>query len=141
MHHYIFSAADTYVTNRPNGLDVKNFGLTEILRVGTQNNLVPYISPTTDYTYVNSTFVHVGVQDFNGQFTGSIIGTDVTSSYAVLNGTTYTGSFEVDNFTGSVVSGSGICFYGTASGMDTRQEVSRQYISQSYIDRAFFNLT
>ena len=163
MHHYIFPLQDTYITNRPNGLDVKNFGVDEILQVGTQNNLVAYISPTTNYTYVNVGFSSVGVEFFNGQFTGSFVGTDPTSSYAVVSGSgtltsasyfsgsniggfingVVSSSFEIDNFTGSISSGSTICLYGTASGVDTRVENSRQYINQAYIDRALiqFDLT
>jgi hypothetical protein len=122
---------------------VENFGVDEILQVGTQNNLVAYISPTTNYTYVNVSFLQVGVEFFNGQFTGSISGTDATSSFAILNGTASDGLFTVNNFTGSISSGSTICLYGTASGVDTRTENSRQYINQAYIDRALiqFDIT
>ena len=148
MHHLIFPSQDTYITDRPNDLGTKNFGVDEILQVGTQNMLIGYISPTTDYTYVNAVFNHVGVELFNGTITGSILGT-TGSSYAILTPSgsnvtaSYTGSFEVDNFTGSIASGSAICLYGTASGVDTRQQRSRQYATQSYADRALvqFDIT
>ena len=42
MHHFIFPVADTYVTNRPNNLETKNFGIDEILQVGTQNTVQSY---------------------------------------------------------------------------------------------------
>ena len=138
MHHYIFPSQDTYLTNRPVGLNVKNFGVDEILQVGTDNSILGYISPTKDYTYVNAVFVHVGVQNFTGQFTGSVIGTDVSSS-ATLSGSVtgyFTSSFSVPDFTGSIINGQLICLYGTASGVDTRQERSREYTVASYVDRA-----
>ena len=143
-------------------MDVLNFGVDEILQVGTQNKQVGYISDTTDYTYVNAAFDHVGVTYFNGTFTGSFIGTDSTSSFAVVNGVgiltasyfsgsnlggtingVVSSSFEIDNFTGSIASGSLICLYGTASGVDARQERSRQYMTQSYADHALikFDIT
>ena len=141
MHHFIFPVADTYITDRPNNLDVLNFGVDEILQVGTQNKQVGYISPITDYTYVNAIFDSVGVTYFNGTFTGSIYGN--VSSSAILNGTAFNGIFLIDNFTGSIASGSYICLYGTASGVDARQERSRQYMTQSYADHALlqFDIT
>ena len=53
MHHFIFPSQDTYITNRPVGLDTKNFGVDEILQVGTDNSIVGYISSTKDYIYVD----------------------------------------------------------------------------------------
>lgn len=176
MHHFIYPSQDTYITNRPNELDVKNFGVDEILQVGTQNSLVSYISSTKDYVYVNTIFDHIGVQFFNGQFTGSIVSTNVSSSMVVkgtgsysasyftgyIDGfntagafysTTshgidgyYSGDFKVGidvPFEGTISSGSLICLFGTASGVDTRHQRTRQYTSQSFTDRALiqFNLT
>ncbi len=148
MHHLIFSSQDTYITDRPNNLATKNFGVDEILQVGTENTMVGVISPTTNYFYQNAIFNSVGVQFFNGTITGSILGT-TGSSYAALtpsgsvSSSIYSGFFEVDNFTGSISSGSTVCFYGTASGTDTRQERSREYVTQSSADRALiqFDIT
>jgi hypothetical protein len=145
MHHFIFPSQDTYVTDRPNNLDIKNYGVDELLQVGTENKVIEYISQTTDYTYVNTAFNSVGVTYFNGTFTGSIVGT-TGSSYVVLSGSVtgiFTSSFDVEGFTGSVISGSQICFFGTASGIDARQQKSRQYMTQSYADHALiqFDIT
>lgn len=142
MHHFIYPSQDTYITNRPHELDTKNFGVDEILQVGTQNNLVAYVATTKDYTYVSQIFNHVGVQYFNGTFTGSVTGVSVSSS-AYLNGAHSSSFFTVDNFMGTITSGSQICLYGTASGVDTRQEKTRQYKTQSFTDRALlqFDLT
>jgi len=162
MHHQIFPSQDTYLTDRPNNLDVLNFGVDEILQAGTQNKFTGFISPTKDYTYINATFDGVGVSYFNGTFTGSVHG-PTGSSYAVLSGNgiilsssyfsgnitsgsfngLFTGSFDVGGFTGSIASGSQICFLGTASGVDTREARSRQYMTQSYADHALiqFDIT
>jgi hypothetical protein len=141
MHHFIFPSQDTYVTNRPYGLDVKNFGVDEILQVGTQNNLVAYISDTKDYVYVSQSFNNIGVEYFNGTFTGSLHGVDATQSYAILTplggtGSIYLGLFTYTDFTGSITSGSYICLFGTASGTDTRTEKTRLYKNQAFTDRA-----
>ena len=123
MHHYIFPSQDTYITNRPVGLDVKNFGVDEILQVGTDNSIVGYISDTTNYTYVNQYFQNYSAQDFTGIFTGSI-------------------SPGTASFTGSLFGITG-CLTGTGSGVDVRQQRSRQYTTSSYKDRALlrFDLT
>lgn len=123
MHHYIFPSQDTYITNRPVELDVKNFGVDEILQVGTDNSIVGYISDTTNYTYVNQYFQNYSAQDFTGTFTGSI-------------------SPGTASFTGSLTGITG-CLTGTGSGVDVRQQRSRQYTTSSYKDRALlkFDLT
>ena len=145
MHHFIFPIADTYITNRPPGLDAKNFGVDEILQVGTDNSTIEYTSPTTDYTYSNVLFSHNGLQDFTGRFTGSVIGTSESSS-ATLSGSVigfFTSSFDVENFTGSITNGQLICLYGSGSGVDSRQQKSHQVAVSSYKDRALlhFDLT
>lgn len=145
MHHYIFPSQDTYITNRPTELDTKNFGVDEILQVGTDNSIVQYTSDTTKYTYSSAIFSHVGVQSFTGTFTGSVTGTSASSS-AIFSGSVtgfFTSSFSVTGFSGSIINGEAICLYGTASGVDTRQQRSRQYLTSSYKDRALvkFDLT
>ena len=123
MHHYIFPSQDTYITNRPVGLDVKNFGVDEILQVGTDNSIIGRISDTKPYTYVNQYFQNYSAQDFTGIFTGSI-------------------SPGTASFTGSLVDATG-CMVGTGSGVDVRIERNRQYYTSSYKDRALlkFDLT
>jgi hypothetical protein len=122
MHHYIFPSQDTYITNRPK-LDTKNFGVDEIFQVGTDNSIIGYISDTTNYTYVNQYFQNYSAQDFTGIFTGSI-------------------SPGTASFTGSLTGVTG-CLTGTGSGVDVRQQRSRQYSTASYVDRALlkFDLT
>ena len=44
MHYFVYPKQDSYITNNPNFED-KNFGLDEILMVGTDN-----ISTVVDYT-------------------------------------------------------------------------------------------
>jgi hypothetical protein len=141
MHHFIYPSQDTYITNRPH-FGTLNFGVDEILQIGTENHYVSYISPTKDYVYNKEIFNKIGVQFFNGTFTGSIIGTN-ENSYVYLDGVLNSGIFEVNYFEGLIESGSMICLYGTASGIDTRPVQNRQYKSQSYVDRALiqFDLT
>jgi len=116
MHHLIFPYADTYLTNRPKELDTRNFGVDEILQVGTNTSLVGYISDTTSYTYINQYFQNYSAQDYTGIFTGSI-------------------SPGTASFVGSLVGVTG-CLTGTGSGVDVRLQRSRQYYTASYKDRA-----
>lgn len=114
MHHYIFPYQDTYITNRSKELDTKNFGVDEILQVGTDNSILGYISATRPYTYVNQYFQNYSAQDFTGTFTGSI-------------------SPGTASFTGSLVDVTG-CLTGTGSGVDVRLERNRAYKTASYVD-------
>ena len=52
MHHFIYPEKDTFITNHQ-GLEKKNFGLDEILQVGTINSPRPYLSETKEYFYKN----------------------------------------------------------------------------------------
>ena len=55
MHHFLYPSKDTYITSRQ-GFSDKNFGINEILQVGTINTPVKYLSPTKEYTYTNIIF-------------------------------------------------------------------------------------
>lgn len=114
MHHFIYPSKDTYITNRAGYAD-KNFGLNEVLQLGTINKPVRYLSPTKDYVYTNVIFNSQHVDNFTGIFTGSLEGTS--------------------SFSGSLVGFSG-CLTGTGSGVDTRNEQS--YITQTsqFADRS-----
>ena len=74
MHHQIFPVADTYITNRQGFAD-KNFGIDEILQVGTTNTLVRSLNQTREYTESNTIFVHQTIPIFTGTFSGSFGGT------------------------------------------------------------------
>lgn len=115
MHHFIYPAKDTYITNR-NQVDDKNFGLTEILRVGTSNTLTRNFNLTKDYTYTDAVFNNQHVDYFVGSFTGSFVGVASYVSGTISgSGIAFSASFfsgSVDG-TGSVGSGS---FGNPASG-------------------------
>ena len=124
MHHFIYPSKDTYISNRTN-YDDKNFGIDELLQVGTANTIVRTLSSTKDYSYVDVIFVTQTVQSFTGTFTGSFSGT-VSSSLGTISGSGlifsasyFSGSI---NGTGSIGSGSfgdpasGSAVVGTVSG-------------------------
>lgn len=122
MHHFIYPSQDTYISNRT-GLTNLNFGVDELLQVGTINTIVGVISDTREYVYVDQIFYQNSVTDFTGTFTGS-----------VMPGTA--------SFTGSLV-GVTACLTGTGSGVDVRNERTRTYVNSQSIDRALvkFDLT
>ena len=120
MHHLIYPEKDTYITNR---LPDENFGVDEILQVGTSNTTIDIISDTKDYVYVDQTFTNYGATSFTGTFTGS-----------VMPGTS--------SFMGTLV-GITACLTGTGTGVDTCNERTRTYAASQSIDRALlkFDLT
>lgn len=121
MHHFIYPSKDTYITNRPGYAD-KNFGINELLLVGTSNTPVRYLSSTKDYYYVNTIFNSQQVDYFSGSFVGT------------LN--------DTSSFSGSLVGFNG-CLTGTGSGVDVRNEQNYKTTSTQYTDRSLlkFDLT
>jgi hypothetical protein len=106
MHHFIFPSKDTFITNRPT-LDDKNFGIDEILQIGTTNKAVRTLSPTKNYIYSDIVFNNQSVQLFTGIFTGSFGGTVVYSSGSmsgsnlIFTASYYSGSINNVSSTGS----------------------------------------
>lgn len=98
MHHFIYPERDTFITNR-DGFADKNFGIDEILQIGTTNKAVAYLSPTKDYFYTDVIFKGNPVQNFTGRFTGSIGGT-IAFSNGTISGSTLI--FSASYFSGSV---------------------------------------
>ncbi len=113
MHHFIYPSKDTFVTNNP-GLADKNFGITEILRVGTTNTPLEVLSQTTDYTYTSQSFDHQNVQSFTGYFSGSLA--------------------DTASFSGSLIGYSG-CLTGTGSGVDSRTQPHWTTTNTQFVDR------
>ena len=122
MHHYIFPTKDTFITNRLN-LASKNFGIDEILQIGTTNTYIRSWSPTKDYSYINSIFNHQPVEFFNGLFSGSlngivsfisgsIIGNDLIFSASYFSGSIDGNSVEEHGYiSGSSITGSIIGYF------------------------------
>jgi hypothetical protein len=108
MHHFIYPEKDSFISSKtPN----ENYGLDEILRVGTANLPSKVQYPTTQFNYA-STSSNLCVENFSGTISGSASG-------SVENGS---GNFSVVYFSGSVdgseltgsITGSG--YSGSVSG-------------------------
>ena len=132
MHHFIYPSKDTYVTNRTN-YDDKNFGVDELVQIGTANTLVRTISPTKDFPYSGIIFNDQSVTLFTGTLTGSLKGV-VSASQGTLSGSSlkfsasyFSGSV---NGTGSIGSGS---FGNAASGSNIIGYISGSVIAPSFI--------
>jgi len=116
MHHHLFPSKDTFITNRPTW-DVKNFGIDEILQIGTTNTVVRMLSPTKDYIYTNVIFNGQSVSSFTGIFTGSFGGTisfangNISGSNLMFSASYFSGSVngimleESGSVSGSLVNG------------------------------------
>lgn len=100
MHHHLFPTEDTYVTNR-SGYEDKNFGINEILRIGTDNQSVRALQSTKDYSYVNVVWTNYCVTSFTGTLTGSFTGS-ATAAYGTVNSSA---SFSSSYFSGSLNNG------------------------------------
>lgn len=112
MHHFIYPSKDTYISSRP-GFTDKNFGLDEILQIGTSNVIKRFIVTSRNYPYVSTIFYNYPVQYFTGIFTGSIKGT-VVDTYGTLVGDAV--MFTASYFSGSVDGGAIFEYNGAVSG-------------------------
>lgn len=116
MHHFIYPDKDTYITNRY-GLDDKNFGIDELLQVGTLNKPIGITSFTKNYYYDDQIFSGNSVTLFTGTFIGSIAGTfadssgTISGSILIFSASYFSGSIDgvpVENSgsqSGSLISG------------------------------------
>ena len=104
MHHFIYPSQDTFITNTP-GFQNLNFGLDEILRVGTQTTTINTQNPTTSFPYPpNSPAVHLCVNNFSGTFEGAFLSGSANNVYGYIADTCIDPvSFEVDYFSGSFI--------------------------------------
>lgn len=113
MHHFIYPTQDTYVTNRTGSAD-KNFGIDEILQVGTSNIVQKVLNTTKNYYYVNEIFNSQGFGNFTGIVTGSFGGTSsfstgtISGSGLEFSASYFSGSINgvIQVLSASVVSGS-----------------------------------
>lgn len=80
-------------------MDDKNFGIDEILQIGTSNVLVRTLNTTKDYSYVNAIFSNQQMTYFVGTFTGSLTG-DVSFASGSISGSGIT--FSASYFSGSI---------------------------------------
>lgn len=97
MHHHLYPVEDTYITNLT-GYGNKNFGINEILRIGTSNQSVKTLRSTRPYSYTAVVWSNYCVTDFTGTLTGSFTGSaDVALGVVVASA-----SFSSSYFSGSV---------------------------------------
>ena len=135
MHKYFFPLADTYLTN-VSGLSSKNFGLTEILRVGAIPAYASVTTPTTSETYNNQYFDNINLSSFIGVISGSFIGYadyfsgSVSGSSSSVDTSYFSGSLnDIDTiFSGSIVSSS---LVGVISGSVVTYDMSSYYQGQA----------
>jgi len=112
MHHFIYPEKDTFITNTL-GYDNKNFGLDEILCVGTKVSTIKSTSPTTTIQISQSTS-SICVSGFSGSITdASIYG---TASVAIGTISSSASTLETTNFSGQVTGSSFTNFSGSISG-------------------------
>lgn len=126
MHHFIYPSKDTYITDTL-GYEGLNFGLDEILLVGTQNKIIRVAKTTSSYLINEAYVTNYCVQGFSGSLyeasiwgsasfaTGSIVGgiypcvVDFSTSHftGILTGSYESASSITNNFTGSLIEFSG----------------------------------
>lgn len=137
MHHFVYPAQDTFITNTV-GYPNSNFGLDEVLRVGTKNTTTQFTFPTRSFSYVSESVMQC-VENFTGNITsGSLFGVASYISGTITGGT---GSISGSGFSGSATldsvlfSGSISGFNGTVTGFDgqvTGSITGHYSVSQSY---------
>lgn len=102
MHHLIFPSKDAYITNQ-SPYDDKNFGLDEILRVGSYSQFSYLRVYTHTYTYPTFTYFDcLLVDNFTGQITGSFSGSSLVTSGSILGSGVFTSSYFSGSVTGSI---------------------------------------
>lgn len=113
MNKYFFPTQDSYITN-DSGYAYKNFGLTEILKIGTVDGYSTTSSPFTSQSY-NEDIVNTVITGFYGTISGSIIGySDFFNGTSIgisssLDVSYFSGSINnapIDVFSGSIISSS-----------------------------------
>ena len=112
MHHHIFPSQDTYITNQ-SGFEGKNFGINEILRIGTSNVLVQTIQTTTPFYYLDDYVSGSCLTSFSGSLTGSFVGYSPIAYGLIQGNAAFTSSY----FSGSVNGGSIVEISGSVSGI------------------------
>jgi hypothetical protein len=101
MHHHLFPSEDTYITNR-RGYGDKNFGIDELLQIGTDAENIRVRKTTRDFSYDLVVWDEHCVTDFTGVFDGELNGVTVLDSYGTISGSFVgSASYFTGNLTGS----------------------------------------
>jgi len=106
MHHFIYPTQDTFITNTQ-GLDSLNFGLDEILQVGTQGVSSQVVSPTTSVGFTSSVS-NFCIFNFSGLLNAEIYGTASFAFGTIFGASNVTSSYYSGTLTGSYLSASNI---------------------------------
>ena len=115
MHHFIYPLQDTFITNTTVNLADKNFGLDEILQVGTKDVTNIFSVATRSFSYTEESASNFCVSSFTGTVTsGSLRGLAASITGSITSGT---GSVAGVVFSSSIVL-SGSNFSGSAGGFD-----------------------
>ncbi len=102
MHHHLFPVEDTYITNR-SGYEDKNFGINEILRIGTDNQNVRTLLHTKDFSYIGVVWTNHCATSFTGMFSGSFSGSAVTVNGLIVASASFTSSYFSGSIDGGVI--------------------------------------
>ncbi len=135
MHHFIYPSQDTFINSDiKNNNNVLNFGLDEILRVGTQIVDIINFSPTSDFLYATQSVSNWCVTLFTGHIdSGSFYGTSsfiTGSASGSTNISASNSSGSYSNFFGNVVDLSGKIVSGIVTGTNT-VSVPKEIVTQS----------
>lgn len=134
MHNFVYSSKDTFITNKKT-FDDKNFGIDEILRLGTRSEPALVYSETKTHTYNNVYTSQQSFTDFTGTLTGSFSGFSVTASGSIAGDVNW---FSASYFSGSVtasysgyINGSPVSSSGIYSGslLNFSGSISGSYIN------------
>ena len=132
MHHHLFPSEDTYLTNLQGYTD-RNFGITEIVRIGTDAKNVRTRLNSKTFQYVGVLWNGYCVEDFMGSLTGSASGS-VSYTGSIGGGGTISGTTgSLSDFIGFITSSGTVT--GIVTGTDTRQIPRWVTTSTKFIDR------
>ena len=115
MHHHLFPESDTYVTNE-SGFEDKNFGINEILRIGTSTSPMRVLEDTKDYPYSNVIWTNHCITNFTGILTGSFSGAAESVYGTIIASASFSSSYFNGYFDGVLVESSG-GFSGSVDGI------------------------
>ena len=127
MHHFIYSEKNTFITSI-SGYEELNFGLNEVLSVGSQQLLTKITEQTQEYS-ISSSVNNYCVQGFSG----SIVNTSLSGSVSIFSGgpdwVYFSSSLSGSGVSGSIYDFSGEFLYGFVDGIQT---INKQNIVTAY---------
>jgi hypothetical protein len=138
MHHFIYPSQDTFITSDiKNNTDTLNFGLNEILKVGSQVVNIIHFNSTSDFFYSTQSVSNWCVTLFTGHIdSGSLNGTSsfITGSVSGsvnISSSNWSGSYT--SFFGDVIDFSGKIVSGIVTGTNT-VSIPREQVTSSIVE-------